>query len=104
MTPTTRESTGGGSMTESRLTSCMRGTQRIRVDCYGNDIIIRDEGIVKSKKNKVPQKITFRDQISLVDSDPDPEKQVLSEVVFIESYKKYNQGRDYNDEGCCTIF
>jgi hypothetical protein len=82
----------------------LRGTQRIRVDCYGNDIIIRDEGVVKSSKNKVPQKITFRDQISLVDADPDPEKQVLSEVVWVESYKKFNQDRNHNDEGCCTIF
>ena len=39
----------------------MRGTNRIRVDCYGNDIVTRQEGVHKSSKNKVPQKITFRD-------------------------------------------
>lgn len=50
----------------------------MRVDCYGNDIIIREPGIEKSRKNKVPQKITFRDQISVVGTDPDPEKQILS--------------------------
>ena len=28
--------------------------------------------------------------ISGVDEDPDPEKHVLAEVVYVESYKKYN--------------
>ena len=43
------------------LRSCMRGTNRIRVDCYGNDIVIRPEGQPKNKNNPVPQKIVYRD-------------------------------------------
>ena len=56
-TPTTRESTGGSraeSTNELRIVSCLRGTNRIRVDCYGNDIVIRAQGVEKSSKNKVP--------------------------------------------------
>ena len=86
------------------LRSAMRGTNRIRVDCYGNDIVIRPEGQPKNKNNPVPQKITYRDQISLKDADPNPEKQILSEVILVESYKKYNAELKPNDEGCCTIF
>ena len=48
--------------------------------------MIRDEGVVKSSKNKVPQKITFRDQISLVDADPNP----------------YNLPEDLNDPLTCS--
>ena len=43
------------------LRSCLKGSNRIRVDCYGNDIILRPDGITKSAKNPVPQKITYRD-------------------------------------------
>ena len=97
----------GASRTESNqgLISCIAGKGgRIRVDCYGNDIVIREPNEQKSKKNKVPQKITFRDQISLVDADPDYEQQILSEVIMVESYKRYNAETKPNDEGCCTIF
>ena len=52
----------------------------------------------------MPQKITFRDQISLVNADTDPEKQILSEVVYVESFKKYNKEAQFNDEGCCVVF
>ena len=38
----------------------------------------------------MPQKITFKDMITGVDEDPNPEKHVLAEVVYVESYKKYN--------------
>ena len=59
--PTTRDSSKSNSRAESTntnneapLVSCLRGTDRMRVDCYGNDIIIREPGIEKSRKNKVP--------------------------------------------------
>ena len=52
----------------------------------------------------MPQKITFLDQLSPVGTDPNPEKQVLSEVIYVESYKKYNVDTKFNDEGCCTVF
>jgi hypothetical protein len=86
------------------LVSCLKGTGRIRVDCYGNDIILRPDRQPKNNKNPVPQKITYRDQISLKDADPDPEKQILSEVILVESYKKHNADSRPNDEGCCTLF
>ena len=83
----------------------MSGTRRIRIDCYGNDIIIRAPGVSKNKKNAVPQKITFRDQIALSDeAELVTEKQILSEVIYVESYKKHNAEVKFNDEGCCTIF
>ena len=80
------------------LTSCISRLRRVRVDCYGNDILRR------VKKEKVPQKITFRDQISPLDSDPDQEKQIIAEVVYVESFKKYNSNTQNNEEGCCSIF
>lgn len=35
-------------------------------------------------------KITFADQISTDGDSVDPEKQILSEVYYVESFKKYN--------------
>jgi len=32
-----------------------------------------------------------------VDTDPNPEKQILSEVIYVESYKKYNMDQKFND-------
>ena len=34
----------------------------------------------------------------------DPEKQILSEVIYIESFKKHNHDEKFNDDGCCNIF
>ena len=105
----TRRSSRSGSRTNStlepRLVSCIKGTSnRIRVDCYGNDIVHLEPGIQKSSSNRVPQKITFRDQISPIDADHDNEKQVLAEVNMVESYKRYNADTRENDGGCCAIF
>ena len=73
------------------LVSCIKGTGRDRFDLYGNDIVQRnEEAKIDRRKSKVPQKITFKDMISGVDEDPNPEKHVLAEVVYVESYKKYN--------------
>ena len=105
----TRRSSKSNSLTNStlepRLVSCMKGTtNRIRVDCYGNDIVHLEPGILKGSSNRVPQKITFRDQISPIDAEHDNEKQVLSEVNLVESYKRYNADAKDNDGGCCTLF
>ena len=47
----------------------------------------------------------FKDQVT---TDPsgqvDPEKQVLSTVYFVESFKNMNRSEQINDEGCCVIF
>ncbi len=50
------------------------------------------------------QKITFLDQITQEGQNVDPEKQVLAEVIWVESYKKYNLDTQFNDEGCCRLF
>ena len=69
----------------------MKGTASNRHDMYGNDIMQREEETkIDRRKSKVPQKITFKDMITGVDEDPNPEKHVLAEVVYVESYKKYN--------------
>ena len=81
------------------MVSCLKGAPKPdRIDCYGNDIVPR----TKDQK-KVAQRITFRDQLTPIDQKAEPEKQPLSEVYYVESYKKFNTER-FNDEGCCTIF
>ena len=81
------------------IVSCMKGAPKPeRIDCYGNDIVPRTK-----ENKKVAQRITFRDQLTPIDQKADPEKQPLSEVYYVESYKKFNTER-FNDEGCCTIF
>lgn len=59
-----------------------------RKDKRGNILIKRKDGIPDHKnKKKCPQKVLFMDQIG---SEYDRDKQMIAQVLVVESFKKYN--------------
>ena len=57
-----------------------------RTDRVGNSIVKGDKS----------HRITFADQVS-------KDRSKLTDVYYVESYKKYNYENSYGQDNCCTI-
>ena len=74
-------------ITKRTIKGGLNYTEETRQDMQGNTILKRKEAPVdKKNRPRCPQKITFKDTVEDLDRD----KQALSEVIYVESYKKYN--------------
>ena len=74
----------------------MNYSKKTRLDKFGNPIRKRTELTVttpgqssdaKPKKRRVPQKVAFADHADKLYA---ADQQILSEVVYVESYKRFN--------------
>ena len=69
-----------------------------RIDRLGKMIKSKRERQPNGQKKRLAHKVTFQDQVPV-----DGKSKGLEDVIFVESYKKYNLDTTYNDHGCCTI-